>query len=372
MRFLYVINSFQDGGAEIGLLTLVKNGFFAGHEVVIQALARGNGSVLERLLEATSTSNEGCPSKIDIRWLFETSRLRDRDLPLSIIKLMVILRRERPDVLILSLPQSNLVGRIASIVIPNAKVVAFEHSESFRRRSALILMRLTSHFIDSILYDHEETWKSSRLLYPNIQDRYSYYVPLTILSPDRSPRPASGRSKCLIAARLSETKNHVELLHAIKIAAECGYTFDLIIAGEGSMRPRLEALVRELGLSGQVEFRGFVRDIDSLRANCDIYVQCSHFEGLCLSVLEAMAAGMLVVSTDVGAIRQYGKDGLNMIKLSGTDRHSIARGLMRVRCLSWGEVEIIRNGALRTIEEDFTDSRVRFYWENALKGLTSP
>jgi glycosyltransferase involved in cell wall biosynthesis len=368
MKILYVINSFQDGGAELGLLTLVENGFFTGHDVIVLALARDVGTVRQRLIDISGVKGER-GAGIEVRWLFEASKLRDTHLPLGMLRLVKVLKQEQPDVLVLSLPQANLIGRIASLAVPETKVVSFEHSAAFRRGLTASLMRLTAPLVDAIFYDHAETWKSVRSLYPNIPDKSAYYVPLTVLSPACSLRPTDIEGRCLIAGRLTEEKNHVELIHAIRIAADRGYTLDLTIAGDGSMRPILEQLVLELGLSNRVRFTGFVQDLSHLRASCDVYIQSSRFEGLCLSVLEAMAAGMLVVATDVGAIRQYGSDGLNMIKLSGIDRHSIATGLIRAVSLPSDQVGSIRDGALRTIHEHFTGPRVSSHWGSALRAL---
>jgi glycosyltransferase involved in cell wall biosynthesis len=73
-----------------------------------------------------------------------------------------------------------------------------------------------------------------------------------------------------------------------------------LLAGEGAERPRLEARARSLGVADRVHFLGHRDDVPELLAACDLFVLPSLYEGLPLSVLEAMAASRPVVATDVG------------------------------------------------------------------------
>jgi glycosyltransferase involved in cell wall biosynthesis len=78
----------------------------------------------------------------------------------------------------------------------------------------------------------------------------------------------------------------------------------LVIAGEGSLENELRSFAQSLQIHENVRWLGFRRDIPSLLAAADIYVQSSSNEGLSLSILEAMAAEKTVISTDVGAARE--------------------------------------------------------------------
>ena len=72
---------------------------------------------------------------------------------------------------------------------------------------------------------------------------------------------------------------------------------DFVFAGQGPERRRLEAMAMALGVSDRVRFLGHRRDVPDLLAACDVFVLPSLYEGLPLSVLEAMAAGKPVVAT---------------------------------------------------------------------------
>jgi glycosyltransferase involved in cell wall biosynthesis len=100
----------------------------------------------------------------------------------------------------------------------------------------------------------------------------------------------------LTLARLDRQKGHCYLLEAAALVPEAVF----VLAGEGPERPALEAQAKALGLDDRVMFLGFRDDVCDLLASCDLFVLPSLFEGLPLSVLEAMAAGKPVVATAIG------------------------------------------------------------------------
>jgi glycosyltransferase involved in cell wall biosynthesis len=78
----------------------------------------------------------------------------------------------------------------------------------------------------------------------------------------------------------------------------------LVIVGDGPERPALAMLAESLGIAGRVEFLGHRTDTPDLYAGFDIFALSSDTEQMPLSVIEAMAAGLPVASTDVGDVRQ--------------------------------------------------------------------
>jgi len=76
----------------------------------------------------------------------------------------------------------------------------------------------------------------------------------------------------------------------------------LLLVGDGPERPALEAAVDRLGLRDAVHFLGYRQDIDAVFAAADAMVLSSDFEGTPIAVLEAMAAGVPVISTNVGGL----------------------------------------------------------------------
>ncbi len=112
---------------------------------------------------------------------------------------------------------------------------------------------------------------------------------------DRPPGQVIGT-----VAALRPEKNLARLLRAFQTLPPPAR---LVIVGDGGERARLHALAAELGIAGRVEFTGPCADPERLYAGFDIFALASDTEQMPLSVLEAMAAGLPVVSTDVGDVR---------------------------------------------------------------------
>jgi glycosyltransferase involved in cell wall biosynthesis len=106
-----------------------------------------------------------------------------------------------------------------------------------------------------------------------------------------------------MAAVLEERKGHRLLLEAARrLKQQQGLHISYRLAGEGSLKKTLEATAERLGLKEDVQFLGFVFDMPGFLADVDVVVLPSLFEGLGVSVLEAMAAGKAVIASRVGGL----------------------------------------------------------------------
>jgi len=86
----------------------------------------------------------------------------------------------------------------------------------------------------------------------------------------------------------------------------------LVLVGAGDLRDQLEEQIKNLRLAGQVHFLGLRTDIPEVLGAMDVFVLSSDYEGNPLSVMEAMAAGLPIVSTAAGGVPdlfEYGKEG---------------------------------------------------------------
>lgn len=110
----------------------------------------------------------------------------------------------------------------------------------------------------------------------------------------------------LCAARLVEQKRHDVLLQAWHLLSSEAI---LLLAGDGLERARLEGLCSDLGLQHRVRFLGNRTDMPRLLAAADVATLASDWEGLPIFALEAMAAGIPVVATEVDGLREVLHEG---------------------------------------------------------------
>jgi glycosyltransferase involved in cell wall biosynthesis len=109
--------------------------------------------------------------------------------------------------------------------------------------------------------------------------------------------------------RMTEIKRADDLLRAFARMREHRDDAVLLMVGDGPLRGELETLARELGIAESTRFTGFRGDVGSIYAAADVVALTSANEGTPVSVIEAQAAGLPVVSTDVGGVRDVVSDG---------------------------------------------------------------
>ena len=103
-----------------------------------------------------------------------------------------------------------------------------------------------------------------------------------------------------IVARLSPEKDHEMLLEAFSLFCKQFTDVDLVVVGDGGLFEDLKNTTRRLEVAPRVHFLGYRKDVAQLLATFDCFVLSSRSEGLSMTLLEAMAAGLPVVATDVG------------------------------------------------------------------------
>ena len=114
--------------------------------------------------------------------------------------------------------------------------------------------------------------------------------------------------------RLDPVKNQAGLIAAFKLLCDSSPAtaarLRLVIVGEGACRNSLEAHIARLGLHDQVCLLGDRKDVPDILAECDVFALSSVAEGIPLTLLEAMAAGLPIVATRVGGVAEVVVDGV--------------------------------------------------------------
>jgi glycosyltransferase involved in cell wall biosynthesis len=127
----------------------------------------------------------------------------------------------------------------------------------------------------------------------------------------------------------------------------------VFLVGEGECLPKVRAEAERLGVGGRILFTGFRTDVPSLIAGADVFVMCSVLEGLCTSLLDALALRRPAVGSAVGGIPEVLIDGVTGLTVPPSDPDALAAAVLRVladRGLSARFAEAGR----RHVEEKFT------------------
>jgi glycosyltransferase involved in cell wall biosynthesis len=130
--------------------------------------------------------------------------------------------------------------------------------------------------------------------------------------------------------RMTEIKRADELLRAFAVLRLQREDAQLLVVGDGPLRGELEALAAELGVADRTCFTGFRSDVGTIYAASDAVALTSANEGTPVSVIEAQAAGVPVVSTDVGGVRDVVLDGESGYVVENGDTGAIADRLERL------------------------------------------
>jgi glycosyltransferase involved in cell wall biosynthesis len=153
--------------------------------------------------------------------------------------------------------------------------------------------------------------------------------------PCRPPRFAGTPPEILTVAALREKKGHHVLLRAAGLLRDRGIRFRLTVVGEGPERGRLEALVRELDLAGHVRLAG-AEPPERVRERliaADLFVlACTtasngDLDGVPISLMEAMATGVPVVSTRLSGIPELIQDAEEGILVAPDDPEGVAEAV---------------------------------------------
>jgi glycosyltransferase involved in cell wall biosynthesis len=147
-----------------------------------------------------------------------------------------------------------------------------------------------------------------------------------------SATPSLERAGPLIGnvARLAAQKGQDTIIDAAPAVLSRHPGARFVFAGDGELRAELERRAAELGVAEHVEFLGHRSDVPQILASLDAFAFPSRFEGLCLAVIEAQVAGVPVVASPVGGIRETVVPGETGYLCAPGDATSLASAICRI------------------------------------------
>ncbi|HJW90702.1 MAG TPA: glycosyltransferase [Anaerolineales bacterium] len=299
MRIFQVIDTLTTGGAQALLLTFAKEMQARGQALTVICLDGARSSPVEEQLQELGAHLVYVPG----------SRLFD--LP-RLLRLYRVLRSERADGVHTHLTYANILGSLAGW-LAGLTVVATIHSEApdpgwDNQARHLVETWALRRFARRVIAVGPRVEAGQRrrmgagkvVAVPN-----AVTIPPVLSAAKRAAMrrelQGDGTGPVLIAVgRLSPEKGYLDLLEAFASLLPRLPAARLLIAGDGALRETLQAKIQSLGLAGRVSLLGWRSDVPRLLSACDLFVSASHWEGLPIAVLEAMACALPVVATAVG------------------------------------------------------------------------
>ncbi|WP_079978687.1 glycosyltransferase [Halolamina sediminis] len=285
MNVTYLINTLSVGGAERGMARLLSGLPPDQFDVTVVALATRGGRIVEQLPENVRVVD------LDIESPLEITRLRTVWNEIS-----------ETDVLVTSLYHATQIGRIFGTLRRVPIILSWRHNENLKTATRQRLFGLLSPLDTAVLADSNAA--KSGAIKSGVAAEKIRRVPIAGIDPSEySPVTHRPKERVTIGTvgRLTSQKN----MHAVlDIAANLKQEpIEFRIAGRGPQRDELQRRIQENSLSN-VTLEGFVDSVPEFLENLDIYFQPSIREGLCITVVEAMATGLPVVASNVGGITE--------------------------------------------------------------------
>jgi len=314
MRIVHIIdNLYRAGGAQKMELLFAQLACANGIDLTVVSLEddRPHATIKAELAQAGARVQ-----------VFSAKTLLD---PARLWRLAQFLRRQKFDVAHTNLTYANIVGvlaaRLAGIPVigglRNAGARPDRHQQTRHRLETFTLRRLAAAVM-AVGHTTAQAHQS------RLGERPIHVVQNCVVLP-RLPAAAEraairaellddpDRPLILSVGRLAEQKGYPDLLAAVARLRSTHPAAMLLIAGEGRLRPALEAQIVEQRLAGHVRLLGMRRDVPRLLSAADLFVSSSHWEGLPNAVLEAMAAGLPIVATSVSDTPRVVVDGSGLL-----------------------------------------------------------
>ena len=326
MKILYLITrSDTVGGAHVHLLDLASRAQADGHTV--EVMVGGNGLYAELL------RGKGL-RVVNLRYLVRP--IKPHLDVLAVLECWRAFRRFKPDIVHVHSTKAGLVGRAASKVA-GLPVVFTAHGWAFTegiaersRRLAVTFEKCAARLSDAIIcvseYDRQLALRmgvGNALLLTRIHNG----VP-EVSAAQRSIPQRAGARRIICVARLDAPKDHALLLDALAMLEDLPWVLELI--GDGPLTQDVQQKARDLGLADRVEFSGLCNDVPTRLAASDVFVLASDWEGLPLSILEAMRAGLPVVASDVGGVSESVTDDVTGFLVPKGEKAILANRLRRL------------------------------------------
>lgn len=352
MKVMFIIPSMAGGGAE-RVIAVLANAFVEkgiGTKIMMTA---GSDCVYElhpriELIQTGVTTGGSMLKRIS-----------------RICNMRKIFKKSRDSVIVAFEPDAAFFAGIAKIGL-SMKMVASERNDP-RSFGNSRVRKLAYEMADKLVF---QTKDAMEYFAPNIQKKGTI-IPNPVN--DSLPEVYVGERKDTVVAvgRLEQQKNHRMLIEAFAEFVEAYPTYSLHLYGKGDMEEELKILAHQLKVEQKVIFEGFQKDVLLKIRDAGMYVLSSDYEGISNSLLEAMAIGLPVISTDCpcGGSRLCIKNEVNGLLIPVGDVKALADAMKKMAESSQKANEFGAEAA--KIRERFSTNHIADQWIQELGEFVS-
>lgn len=312
MKILYCITSSSWGGAQLHVLELCQDQVKRGNEVYF--IVGNKGLLLDKIRKIKGIHTYVLPSLHR-----EVSPINDVK---AIFQLRKLIKNISPDILHLHSSKAGTLGRLAAIGL-NCKVIFTVHGWAFTDGNGKESQRSLYRFVEKLVepltnlyicvseYDKQIGYRDKVLKKrDNVLVVHNGVPKHSLKKRERFNIPI----KIIMVARFSPQKNQEMLIRSLRKIDKS--KFQLAFVGDGETLNHNKKLVKKLGLEDNTKFYGFQQDVLSFLEKSDLYILTTHYEGLPISIIEAMSCSLPIIASDVGGNSELVRNGFNGFLIS--------------------------------------------------------
>lgn len=344
IKLLTILGGLSEGGAQHMAYELIRSLDKSKYECVVLCSGRKVNSALEKKLEKVC----------QVIYCDHTGRIT----PKTFLSVMRAISHINPDIIhahmgsvAFAIPWTRFHKKPLVVTVHTKPEKAFSKKNENQVRRAL-----RRHNFRLIAVSEDNYYKVQE--YFNINDEHVSFINNGIDINRYGRQPHEGFAFVNVA-RQDENKNQAAIVRAFRRIVDDFYIARLYLVGDGPCHNDLIELSKSLGLTDYVHIPGQTANPEEYYAVSDVYVQSSHREAMPLSVLEAMAAGLPIISTDVGGLRDVVKD--NGILVPDDDEENLYNAMRTFLQMSGSEFDKMSAVSKKIVEEYSSDKMAERY-----------